>query len=264
LSVASLGTAFYSTEIEPETVQVERVTVGIRHLPPAFEGTTVVQISDLHLGAWMNRERLEDVVRRVNALAPDLIAITGDFVSEVLSHTLDDIRGALRGLRAAEGIYGVLGNHDHWTQPRNITQAAHDAGINMLFNQHAVIRRQGQYLFVAGVDDIWEHLHDLDAALRGVPKDGCVLLLAHEPDFADTVAADDRVALQLSGHSHGGQVRLPLVGAPVLPRLGQKYDAGLYTIDALKLYVNRGVGMIYPAVRLNCPPEITHLTLTRA
>jgi uncharacterized protein len=108
---------------------------------------------------------------------------------------------------------------------------------------------------------VWEAKNDLVTALDGIPDDAATVLLAHEPDYADTVAIDQRVSLQLSGHSHGGQVRLPFYGALALPWLGEHYDMGLYDIDGLKLYVNRGVGMIAPYVRFNCRPEITEITL---
>jgi len=111
------------------------------------------------------------------------------------------------------------------------------------------------------VDDVWERHADLEKALKGVPTGATVVLLAHEPDYADEVAADGRVSLQLSGHSHGGQVRLPFIGPPFLPYLGRKYPAGLYRVGEMWLYVNRGVGLVRPAVRFNCRPEVTLLRL---
>jgi hypothetical protein len=118
-------------------------------------------------------------------------------------------------------------------------------------------------LWLAAVDDVWEGQADLDAALAGAPPGATAVLLAHEPDFADTVAADGRAALQLSGHSHGGQVRLPLLGPPVLPYLARRYPAGLYRAGRMQLYVTRGVGVIAPPVRFNCRPEVTVITLER-
>jgi hypothetical protein len=136
-----------------------------------------------------------------------------------------------------------------------------EAGITVLRN---AAREVEAGLWVAGVDDVWEQHADLDDALAGVPAGAAVVLLAHEPDYADTVAADGRVGLQISGHSHGGQVRWPLFGPPILPYLATKYYTGQYQVGDMWLYVNRGVGLISPAVRFNCRPEVTFLTLRRA
>ena len=136
-------------------------------------------------------------------------------------------------------------------------RALTDVGITVLRN---VACKVADGLWVAGVDDVWERYADLDLALTGVPPGEAVVLLAHEPDYADTAAADGRVGLQISGHSHGGQVRLPILGPPILPYLATKYDAGKYRVKDMWLYVNRGVGLISPAVRFNCRPEVTVLT----
>ena len=142
--------------------------------------------------------------------------------------------------------------------------AVFQAGLTLLPNRHIALSRGDASLYIAGVDDIWVKKQNLDGALAGIPPDSAVVLLAHEPDYADKVAASQRVGLQLSGHTHGGQIRIPGWGAPVLPWLGKKYDAGLFHIDGMALYVNRGLGMIPPYVRINCRPEITHITLTSA
>jgi uncharacterized protein len=128
-------------------------------------------------------------------------------------------------------------------------------------NTNMTIQRCESNLSIAGVDDIWERQHNLSKALDGIPTHSPVILLAHEPDYADEVTKTKSVALQLSGHSHGGQVRLPIKGALILPYLGQKYDMGLYDVDGMALYVNRGLGMIAPYVRFGCRPEITQITL---
>jgi predicted MPP superfamily phosphohydrolase len=142
-----------------------------------------------------------------------------------------------------------------------VSSAVELAGFTLLPNRHIVLSRGGANLYLAGVDDIWAQRQNLSAALEGIPPDSAVILLAHEPDYADEVAASGQVGLQLSGHTHGGQVRIPGWGAPVLPWLGQKYDAGLFQVGGMALYVNRGLGMAVPYVRFNCRPEITHITL---
>jgi len=153
-----------------------------------------------------------------------------------------------------------LGNHDLWEDAPLIRRELTNVGISVLVN--AGLSLAGGELWVAGVDDVWSGDPDLDAALNGAPADATIILLAHEPDYADVVSEHGGVDLQLSGHSHGGQVQLPLIGAPVLPYLGRRYPAGLYHIEELTLYTNRGVGTIYPPIRFNCRPEVTLITLT--
>lgn len=256
------GLAAWSTKIEPTRLTVERVTLPLPNLPPAFEGFTIAQISDLHFAAGAGPDWLATVVARVNALEPDLIAITGDFVSFIAADTAQQLTTILRELAAPAGIFAILGNHDHWTHAPTVRGIVRAAEIHLLDNAHAVLTRDETALYLLGVDDIWENKHDLAAALADVPPNAPTILLAHEPDYADTAALTGRIGLQLSGHSHGGQVRLPGKGALVLPYLGENYDQGLYRVNDMHLYVNRGVGLVAPYVRLNCPPEITLLILT--
>ena len=251
----------YALRVEPYHVGITRLEIPVRNLPPMFDGMTLVQISDLHFGTWMTADRLAAIVCRINDLQADCIVITGDFVSRINQQLAHELTISLKALEASYGIYGVFGNHDHWSNAKAVWDAVTAAGVRLLINENITIERDGRTLHIAGVDDIWENEHDLDAALDGVPSDSCVILLAHEPDFVDQVAPDGRIALQLSGHTHGGQVRLPLIGAPILPVLGTKHDVGLYTVDGMNLYVNRGIGMMSPYVRFRCPPEITHITL---
>jgi len=263
LGVFGIGASAYATRVEPYWLGVTAVAVPLRHLPPAFDGFTIAHISDLHLGDWTTAEHLQEVVAQINALAPDLVALTGDIASRAYPGLQGDITAFLRDLHAGEGVAATLGNHDHWLNARLVRQAILDAGAWLLLNTHTAIRRGADTLYIAGVDDVWERQDDLDAALAGIPPGpAATVLLAHEPDFADEVAATGRIGLQLSGHSHGGQVRLPGIGAPVLPWLGRRYDMGLYLLDGMHLYVNRGIGMTAPFVRFNCPPEITLITLT--
>jgi predicted MPP superfamily phosphohydrolase len=157
----------------------------------------------------------------------------------------------------------VLGNHDHWTDPAWVSSTAESYGVTMLSNSAQRLSDAENGLWLVGVDDIWVGAGDLERALGGVPEDSSKLLLVHEPDFADK-AARSGIDLQLSGHSHGGQVRLPLIGAPLLPLWGRRYPIGLQKAQAMWVYTSRGLGLIEPAVRFNCRPEVTLLTLTRA
>lgn len=257
----TIGGAAYTLKIEPRWLRVERRVIRLRNLPATFDGFTLAQISDLHFGRAVDPDYLLAACERTTALRPDAIAVTGDFVSRLDGGEAERVREAVGRLQAPAGVYAVLGNHDWWTTPTVVARAVEDGGATLLRNTSHAIERGGARLRIAGVDDIWESQHDLEAALRDTSSGEVVILLAHEPDFADTVAADGRVALMLSGHSHGGQVNVPFRGAPILPRLGRKYPAGWYQIGGLQLYTNRGLGTSEIAVRFNCPPEITLFTL---
>jgi predicted MPP superfamily phosphohydrolase len=251
----------YTTGIEPDWLDIQPVTLTLPRLAPAFDGYQVVQFSDIHMSSWMTRARLADVVGVVNAQGADLIALTGDFVSNLSDAIAQDLIDVLGTLRAPDGTVAVLGNHDHWTDAAVIHRVIQESGMVDLTNTVHTLDRGGVPLHLAGVDDIWEQHDRLDDVLGQLPQDGAAILLAHEPDFADTSAATGRFDLELSGHSHGGQVIIPFVGPPHLPYLGRKYPLGRYQVGRMIQYTNRGVGMIPPRVRFNCRPEITVFTL---
>lgn len=246
---------------EPTRPVVERVRVPLSSLPPEWEGLRIVQLSDFHHGPIVRLEEIERGVELANQLQPNLVVLTGDFVSQSAGYAAPCAQ-ALSDLRALLGVFACLGNHDHWTNADRVAQALTGQGIALLRNASQELCRRGASLWLVGVDDVWEAQDDLAQALRGVPEEGFKLLLAHEPDFADE-AARYGIDLQLSGHSHGGQVRLPILGAPILPRHGRKYPWGLRRVGGLTLYTNRGLGRIFPPIRFRCRPEVTVLTLTR-
>ncbi len=254
----------YAALVETAEVEVTRVTIALRHLPAVFDGFTIVHLTDMHMGGWMTPEHMLAAAEYVNELEPDVIAITGDFIHHLCNLSPAALTRSLSTLRAKEGIVGVLGNHDHRHGAAQVAAAVERAGVTLLSNRHIAISRGEATFYIAGVDDIWVNQQNLGGALADIPPESAVVLLAHEPDYADEVALSGRVGLQLSGHTHGGQVRIPGWGAPVLPWLGKKYDAGLFQVDGMALYVNRGLGMIPPYVRFNCRPEITHITLSSA
>jgi uncharacterized protein len=168
----------------------------------------------------------------------------------------------LRNLRAPFGLWAVLGNHDAFSDPDRITSTLRAEGIQVLLNQSAPIENNGARFWLGGVDDVLGRAADLDTTLHDIPADEATVLLAHEPDYADHVRHFP-VDLQLSGHSHGGQVVLPLIPPLYLPELARKYIAGLYQLGRLTLYTNRGIGTVGLPIRMNCPPEITLLTMRR-
>lgn len=259
--LAGSGGILYGMAIEPDMLDVISRELVLPRLDPAFDGYQVTQISDIHMDDWMTPERLQMIVDQVNVGQPDMIVITGDFVTHTPERHAESLVATLGTLSAPDGVFAVPGNHDHWTRIEVVREIIRQSNITDLSNRHHTLTRDGQLLHLAGVDDVWVKAADLDRVLSGLPADGAAILLAHEPDFADTSAASGRFDLQLSGHSHGGQVVLPLMGAPILPRLGRKYPAGLYRVGEMLQYTSRGVGMIEPRIRFNCRPEITRFTL---
>jgi predicted MPP superfamily phosphohydrolase len=197
----------------------------------------------------------------INREEPDLVAITGDFVTYDPDEFEEDLVGALQKLEPRDSSVAILGNHDHWTDPVLIRRILHQSNVIDLSNRVLTLRRGEDSLHIAGVDDTMEKLDDLDFVLEQTPEEGAAILLAHEPDFARKSASSGRFDLQLSGHSHGGQIVLPLVGPPVLPPLGRKYPKGFYKIKDMHLYTNRGIGTTSIRLRINCPPEIAVLAL---
>lgn len=264
-AISALGGVFYTTHLEPAWVQVESVPLNLPRLHPAFHGTRLVHISDIHFDdEWMTAARLRDLVERINTLAAHAILITGDFVTKGKHAANPQWGEILSGLRAPWGVFATLGNHDYWSDDSLVRRALQKAQIHLLDNKVHTIQRSDAALHLCGVDDIWEKQHRLSRVLADLPQNGAAVLLAHEPDFADESAAANRFDLQLSGHAHGGQVYLPGYGAPILPPLGKKYPVGLYKVGTMWQYSTRGLGMVKPFVRLNCRPEITLLTLHAA
>jgi uncharacterized protein len=242
-------------------VDVNPFTITLPRLESEFHGYRIVQLSDFHIGTWLNRARLEEAIDLVNCQSPDLVAITGDFVMLEPELYANDLKTLLSTLRPKDGTVAILGNHDHWTNPRLIRQVLRYAGILDLSNTFYSLNRGKAQLHIAGIDDYMEGLDRLDLVLEKLPATGSAILLAHEPDFADISAKSGRFDLQLSGHTHGGQVRIPYFKPPVLPRLGRKYPVGLYKVYDMFQYTNRGLGTSSFQVRLNCRPEITVFTL---
>ncbi len=260
---AAVGGFSYSRWLEPFWLTTERVRVPIAGLNPALEGLRIVQVSDFHAGQMVPFEYLEQVVSEVNDLQPQLIALTGDFVTSRRDlQALPQLAELLQELRAEYGVYACLGNHDIWAGATRIIRELERSGIPVLVNSHTTLQIGSASLVVAGVDDPWGGQTNIQRALQGAP-DTDTLLLSHSPDMIDHWGHQHKL-LQLSGHTHGGQVRLPFFGAPILPRFGKRYDMGLFRVGESWLYVNRGVGMSSIPVRFACRPEITELSLTIA
>jgi predicted MPP superfamily phosphohydrolase len=260
---------FYAGEIARHELEIVYLTIKLPRLPDAFAGMKIVQISDFHFQEYTEAAFLDAIVRKVNAVAPDLVLLTGDFVS---TKPLPRHFSVGLGYQCAEHLsrltcplrFAILGNHDCLVGSHAITDALHAHGIPVLANSFVPLERNGQRIWLAGIKDVLEDRPDLGAALpAGRSEQEPVILLAHEPDFADYVVGR-RVDLLLSGHTHGGQILLPLLPPLFLPDMGTKYVHGLFRLgDGMQLYVNRGIGAVTLPFRFRCQPEITVITLAQ-
>ncbi len=267
-SAGVAAVAIDSTLIEPIRPRIVRQDIALRRWPERLQGFTIALLSDFHYDPYFSIHPLRAAIGPVNALRPDLIVLTGDFVSlplfssndEKAALAADPCARLIRQMQAPYGLWAVLGNHDYFSDPDHVTAALQSQGIHVLSNRSVAIEVNGARFWLSGVNDVLSHTADLDATLQSVPRDEATILLAHEPDYADYVSRY-AIDLQLSGHSHGGQIRLPFVRPLYLPELAKKYIWGMYKIGSLTLYTNPGLGTVAVPVRLNCPPEITLLTL---
>lgn len=262
---AGLG---YGWLLEPDWVDVVQVTLTLPGLAEKLAGLRIAQVSDIHLSRFTSPEKLQSAISRVNRLQPDLVALTGDFVG----HEAHYAPGLIEPLRMLEPpAYAVYGNHDLWTDRDAVGSALAETPVNLLVNQNA---EAAPGLIVAGLDDAWSGHPRPQLALAGTHSGYTNLLLCHEPDYINHIhRAELPVALQLSGHSHGGQVRLPstqpdgnglATRAPLLPHMATQYPIGHYYVGRHQLYTNRGLGVWPLPIRFNCRPEITLLTLQPA
>jgi uncharacterized protein len=248
-------------EFDARDFEIVPLNVTIPDLDPIFNGYRIVHISDIHLGQWISAKRIEGVVNLVNQQKPDIIAITGDSVSYVVNEPVLDMLRFLKNLKPKDATVAVLGNHDHWIGAEDIRRVMHESNIIELENDVYTIKRGEAMLHIAGVDSITLEKHDLNAVLKKLPKSGPAILLAHEPDFADESSATGRFCIQLSGHSHGGQMIIPGLGTPFRGSQFKKYPLGKYKVGDMIQYTNRGLGTNVFWIRINCPPEITIMTL---
>jgi predicted MPP superfamily phosphohydrolase len=243
---------------EPYLLKIERRAVGLHRLPPALDGLRVVQLSDLHHSPFTGREQIEHAVATANNLEPDLIVLTGDYVSHEREYAAPCAE-MLGQLRARYGVFAVLGNHDHWTDAPLITDLFRAEGIRLLINEGFRFDARGSSFWLAGVDDTMVGLEDLPLALAGSQPDEMKLLLAHNPIILRR-AARAGVDLVLSGHTHGGQVNLRSEKSPS-GRPRRRILRGLAKRGETQIYVSRGLGTVVLPLRYGAPPEVTLLEL---
>jgi predicted MPP superfamily phosphohydrolase len=285
---------------EPASLRVNAYEVPVPGWPEADAKLRVALLSDLHVGSpWNGLDKLRAIVARTDAAAPDLILLAGDYVSLRIpgGHYLppESWEPILRGLHAPLGVYAVLGNHDFAFNPRRVTQSLQRAGIRVLNDEAFRVPPEGpagpprpRYgpgdeptipppiepdasragrglspFWIVGVTDLLRGPHDLALAMQGVTDDAPALLLTHNPDLLPEVP--ERIRLTLAGHTHGGQVRIPLLGRPIVPsRHGEQYAAGLVIDEGRRMFVTTGLGMSILPVRFLVPPEIALLTFVPA
>jgi len=254
----NLTEAARSALTEPFRLTVEHQKIHLRRLPRELDGFRIVQLSDLHHSPFTSREQIERAVETANNLKPDLVALTGDYVSKERAYAAPcaELMGKLE---AKHGVYAVLGNHDHWTDAALITDLFRAEGINVLVNQGMRFEKNQAAFWLAGVDDTMVGLEDLSLALAGSSADEFKLLLAHNPIILRR-AARAGVDLVLSGHTHGGQVNLRSErSASGRPR--RRLLKGLARQGETQIYVTRGLGTVVLPVRFGCPPEVSLLEL---
>jgi predicted MPP superfamily phosphohydrolase len=243
---------------EPHMLSIEHERIQLTRLPQAFDGFRVVQLSDIHHGPFSSREQIERAVETANRLQPDIIALTGDYISKE-RHYAAPCAEMMGRLKARYGVYAVLGNHDHWTDAALITDLFRAEGITVLINEGIHFEHNGASFWLAGVDDTMVGLEDLSLALSGARQDEMKLLLAHNPIILRR-AARASVDLVLSGHTHGGQVAIR--GERSTVRGARKrLLKGHGRLANTQIYVNRGLGTVVLPIRYGCPPEISLLEL---
>ena len=266
-AATTAGLALYSGEMERHWLEIVRLAIVVPRLPEAFHGFTIAQVSDIHFQEFTEAFFVQHVVDVVNQLRPDLVVLTGDFISDgpfPSSYTEERIGhcGEMMSRIQSPLRYAVMGNHDALVDSAAMTLALESNGIPVLANRYVPIERGNQRFWLAGLEDACIERPDLSMAIPGASlrQDEPVILLGHEPDYADIVARH-AVDLMLSGHTHGGQIRIPFMRPHFLPQLGEKYVEGLFSIGPMQLYVNRGIGTVALPFRFNCPPEVTLITL---
>lgn len=261
-ATACLADAFL---IEPGLLSITRKDILCPDLPSGLAGLKICLLSDFHFMPGKDNGLLEKTIAAVGRENPDIIALGGDYVAES-DAVMNPLLEALGKLNARHGIFAVMGNHDGWDgDAETIRSRFEKAGISFLINQNTQLTMGGDKLAVAGTDFVWLGNPDAVQTLKGIASGTPVLALVHEPDYFDTMTDQRRILLQLSGHTHGGQCRVPFVGyTPVKVKYGEKYVYGAFERGDSRLFVTRGLGMTSLRARFSCPPEVAVLTLRPA
>jgi predicted MPP superfamily phosphohydrolase len=256
-----LAIAWWSRFVHPYRTRLAHVIMPLPRRHANLDGLTIAFVTDLHVGPHFRAEDLKPTVDFLRKAQPDLLILGGDYISEsprFIDRAVAPVEDMVATARY--GAWGILGNHDISNVPARVRATLERGGVRMLVNESAEVETDRGSLWLVGLDDALLGHPDLRKAFAGVPADAAVIALWHEPDLAEKIAPFDPLFM-LSGHTHGGQVRIPgLENAPA-PKLGRRYVLGRFDVQGMPLYVSPGIGMYRPPVRFNCPPEVTIITL---
>ncbi|MDO8433416.1 MAG: metallophosphoesterase [Candidatus Binatus sp.] len=247
-----------------DNILVSEVSLPVRGLPTAMAGMVACQISDFHVDRDEDLERLGAAVDCINQQQPDFVFLTGDYFSgpDTMHRYLGAFTDALKDLSPQLGVYAILGNHDHWSSAERITIALKRAGADVLANESRRLALRGEKIVVVGIDDLWSRRAEPARAFADVRTGDCSIVLAHNPDTA-LYTRHLKPGVMLSGHTHGGVVRIPYYGSPLksILRIGKQFYSGLNRYEDFFIYTNRGLGTFWVRIRINCPPEVSRFTL---
>ncbi len=242
---------------EANSLSLEKINIKIKRLPKKLDGFRLIHLSDIHHSPFTNLEHIIRTVKISNRLKPDMFVLTGDYVSHETNY-IEPVAKVLGELKSEFGTFACLGNHDHWTDPEMVTDSFRVAGMTVLVNEGLRFEARGASFWLAGVDDHLVGKTDLPASLKGSFADEMKLLLAHNPViFRQAVKA--KIDLVLSGHTHGGQVKIRDEEKRILPR--RKLTNGLHERKDTQIYITRGIGTVVLPIRYQCPPEISLIEL---
>ncbi|WP_050614611.1 metallophosphoesterase [Bacillus testis] len=267
IAAFSIGVSgrFYCKHVEPFWVETKAYKINIPSIPPAFHKLRIVQFSDTHLGFHFNLLQLTKMIDKINKLQPDLILFTGDLLDKPAQYKNKEalaIVEVLSKIKAAHGKFCCYGNHDHGHNGSSLYKEVMEASdFIVLRNSNRMLRAaNGQSIYIAGIDEPMIGRPLWDKTLENIPDNQFVLLLSHAPDLAHQ-AKNLRVDMQLSGHSHGGQIQLPFIGPIFTPPFAKDFSDGLYNAGRMIVYVNKGLGTTRIPYRFLARPELTLFVL---
>ncbi|MBD3388383.1 MAG: metallophosphoesterase [Candidatus Altiarchaeales archaeon] len=244
--------------IEAYLIRVNEIDIVDEDVPSSFNGKTAVFVADIHCGPLLSVERTRDIIGMINDLEPDIILLGGDYIYDDIKY-IDPCIGELKDLHAPLGVYGVLGNHEHWADAEQARKALEEADITLVDNQGEWITDNGNKIRVGGVGDIWEDTQDIQPTIENVSEEDFVILISHNPDYAEEIKTD-KIDLMLAGHTHGGQVTFFGLWTPYKTSdYGEKYISGIVETEHTKVIITNGVGVTGLPIRFFAQPEIIHL-----
>lgn len=260
-TIAGIGVAWWSRFVHPFRTRLTHVIMPVPRKHAHLDGLTIAFVTDLHVGPHFRPENLRPTIDFLRKVQPDVLIFGGDYICESPRY-IDEVVNPVEDMvaTARHGAWGILGNHDVSNTPARVEATMERSGVRMLVNAAEEVETGRGSLWLAGIDDALLGAPDLRATFEGIPADAAVIALWHEPDQAQKVVPFDPIFM-LSGHTHGGQVRLPGLAALGTPKMGRRYVLGRFDVNGMPLYVSPGIGMYRPPVRFNCPPEVTVITL---